>query len=76
MTFGSMLRAYGRLANISSRLSGEERKGFEVQMNAEAEKLLLRLLAQVFGGIRKDNVVEPRVRFTNVTYDSGSRGKG
>jgi hypothetical protein len=39
MTFGAMLRAYGRLATLPSRLHGEQRTAKERQLNAKAEEL-------------------------------------
>jgi hypothetical protein len=40
MTFGAVLRAYGRLATLPARLSGGDRAAKEQALNAKAEKLL------------------------------------
>lgn len=43
MTFGAMLRSYGRLATLSSGWSGEQRTIEKTLLNANADKLLLDL---------------------------------
>lgn len=88
MTFGAMLRAYGRLATLSS-LPGEKRFATERQLNAKAEELLARLAvritmppppsrtAPVFhydGGDRQRRTVDPApMSFVNIIYDTGPR---
>lgn len=87
MTFGAMLRAYGRLATLPSRLHGEQRAAKERQLNAKAEELLARLAARmavpppasrtaaVFhydGGDRQRRTVDPAsMSFINIIYDVG-----
>ncbi len=79
MTFGAMLRAYGRLATLSSRLHGEERTAKERQLNAKAEELLMELSTRflvAYGWVEKrSKIVEPISIRTNMTYDTGPRPK-
>jgi hypothetical protein len=73
MTFGGVLRAYGRLATLSSRLHGEEQ--FAKELNAEAEELLMRLSMRFFIAYsRNENwnrLIDPAPMCTNMTYDTG-----
>jgi len=73
MTFGTMLRAYGRLATLSSRLVGHERVAKERELNAKAEELLFDLSTRFFMAYdsQKGRVVEPMSMRTNMTYDTG-----
>jgi hypothetical protein len=77
MTFGTMLRAYGRLATLPSRLHGEQRATKERQLNAKAEKLLLELSTRFcmsqYVESRICRIVEPTSMRTNMTYDTGPR---
>jgi hypothetical protein len=43
LTFGAILRAYGKLATLPSELQGKQRAAKEWQLNAKAEKLLCEL---------------------------------
>ena len=73
MTFGAMLRAYGRLATLSSKLHGQQRAGKEWQLNAKAEALLMELSTRFFLAYeaRNSKTVEPKHVHTNMTYDTG-----
>lgn len=75
MTFGAMLRAYGRLATLSSRLHGEQRTAKERELNAKAEELLFELSTRFFVAheSKKPKIVEPHFVRTNMTYDTGPR---
>ena len=75
MTFGAMLRAYGRLATLPSRLDGEQRTAKERQLNAKAEELLFELSTRFFVAHEssKSKIVEPISMRTNMTYDTGAR---
>jgi len=75
MTFGAMLRAYGRLATLPARLSGDERAAQEHQLNAKAEELLLGFSTRFFVAHEssKPRIVEPMSMRTNMTYDTGPR---
>lgn len=74
MTFGAMLRAYGRLATISSRLHGEQRTAKERELNAKAEELLFELSTRFFVAHEsKPKIVDPHFVRTNMTYDTGPR---
>ena len=75
MTFGSMLRAYGRLATLPSRLHGEQRTSKERELNAKAEELLFELSTRFFVAheSKRPKVVEPLFVRTNMTYDTGPR---
>lgn len=79
MTFGAMLRAYGRLATLSSRLQGEDRAAKIRQLNAKAEELLMELSTRflvAYGWVEKrSKLVEPISMRTNMTYDTGPRPK-
>ena len=61
MTFGAMLRAYGRLANLPSRLHGEQRATKERELNAKAEELLMELSTRFFVAYQptRSKLVEP-----------------
>lgn len=43
MTFGAMIRAYGRLARFPYRLDGKQRAEAQKELNAKAEELLSEL---------------------------------
>ena len=75
MTFGAMLRAYGRLATLSSRLHGEQRTAKERELNAKAEELLFELSTRFFVAheSKKPKIVEPHFVRTNMTYDTAPR---
>jgi hypothetical protein len=77
MTFGAMLRAYGRLAALPARLEDEHRKAEGQQLNAKAEELLLELSTRflvAYGWLdRGRRVVKPISMRTNMTYDTGPR---
>jgi len=75
MTFGAMLRAYGRLATLPTKLSGEQRAAKERQLNAKAEELLFELTTRFFVAHEsgKSRIVEPMSMRTNMTYDTGPR---
>lgn len=78
MTFGSMLRAYGRLATLSYRQIGEQRKNQERQLNSDAEKLLLQVSTRFLAACesKKKMLVEPSIGRTNITYDPSPRQQG
>lgn len=77
MTFGAMLRAYGRLATLPSRLQGEQRSSKDRELNAKAEGFLMELSTRflvAYGWMeRHSKVVEPISMHTNMTYDTGPR---
>src|ERR1043166_2096299 len=74
MTFGAMLRAYGRLATLPSRLHGEQRAAKERQLNAKAEELLFELSTRFFVAHEsKPKIVDAVSMRTNMTYDTGPR---
>lgn len=76
MTFGAMLRAYGRLARLPYRLEGEQRAEKQRELNAKAEELLLTLSVRILaacGGVEQNKPVEPMSFRTNMTYDPGPR---
>lgn len=75
MTFGAMLRAYGRLATLPPRLSGDERVARERQLDAKAEELLFELSTRFFVAheSNKSKIVEPHFVRANMTYDTGPR---
>lgn len=77
MTFGAMLRAYGRLATLPTRLEGDERTAKEKELNAKAEELLMELSTRflvAYGWLEKrSKIVEPISMRTNMTYDTGPR---
>ena len=77
MTFGAMLRAYGRLAALPSRLPGEQRSSKERELNAKAEAFLMELSTRflaAYGWVEsRSKVVEPISMRTNMTYDTGPR---
>ena len=78
MTFGAMLRAYGRLARRPYRLEGEKRAEAQRELNAKAEELLLKLSCRIVaacGGGERIKPVEPMSIRTNMTYDPGPRPK-
>jgi len=75
MTFGAMLRAYGRLATLPSRLHGDQRGFQERALNKKAEELLMELSTRFFVAYEstKTKIVEPEFVRTNMIYDSGPR---
>ena len=77
MTFGAMLRTYGRLATLVSRPPDEQRAAQERQLNAKAEKLLMELSTRflvAYGWVGKSiKPVEPTFVRTNMIYDPGPR---
>ena len=78
MTFGAMLRAYGRLARLPYRLEGEKRVEKQRELNARAEEFLLKLSKRIVvtcGGGERNEPVEPTSFRTNMTYDPGPRPK-
>jgi hypothetical protein len=72
MTFGAMLRAYGRLATLSPRHDAE-RAGKEQKLNAKAEELLRELAGRFFVAYeaRNTKIVDAASFPTNMTYDTG-----
>ena len=79
MTFGAMIRAYGHLAPLSSRLHGEERAARIRRLNDKAEELLLDLSKRflvAYGWVEsRTRVVYPTSMRTNMIYDPGPRPK-
>jgi hypothetical protein len=75
MTFGAMLRAYGRLATLPSRLQGDQRAAKEIKLNAKAEELLFELSTQFYVAHKwkLNRIEEPFSVRTNMTYDTGPR---
>ena len=75
MTFGAMLRAYGRLATLPARLIGDERAAKEHQLNAKAEELLFDFSTRFFVAYEssRSRIVEPVSMRTNMIYDTGPR---
>lgn len=78
MTFGAMLRAYGRLATLSARVERDKRADKSRELNAKAEELLMELSKRflvAYGWIesKKTKLVEPQSMRTNMTYDEGPR---
>jgi hypothetical protein len=75
MTFGAMLRAFGQLVTLPSRLHGEQRDFKERAMNNKAEKLLMELSTRFFVAYESTRIkiVEPEFVRTNMTYDAGPR---
>ena len=74
MTFGALVRAYGRLASLPFRLEGEQRVEKQRELNAKAEELLLKLSRRIvvaYGGGEQIKPVEPMSIRTNMTYDPG-----
>ncbi len=77
MTFGAMIRAYGRLARTPNRLEGEHRAAAQRELNAKAEELLLKLSRRILAAsYQVENLskpVEPMSIRTNMTYDPRPR---
>src|SRR4029078_1539696 len=69
MTFGAMLRAYGRLATLPSRLHGEHREAKERALNKNAEELLMALSTRFFVAYESTTtkIAEPAFVRTNMT---------
>lgn len=80
MTFGGMLRAYGRLATIPGHSIGDDRSAKELKLDSEAEKLLLALcskfiIAQHPGPDRYIPYKPLSSMRTNMIYDPGEPPK-
>ena len=79
MTFGAVIRAYGRLAALPSRLQGEKRAARMQGLNAKAEELLLDLSKRflvAYGWVEpRTRIVDPKSMRTNMIYDTGPRPK-
>jgi hypothetical protein len=77
MTFGAMIRVYGRLATIPSRLHGERLTPKKRELNAKAEELPMEVSTRflvAYGRVEiRSKLVEPLSMRTNMTYDTGSR---
>jgi hypothetical protein len=74
MTFGAMLRAYGRLATLPSGLHGDQRALKERQLNAKAERLLWELSTRFLMAYEiESKIVNPISVSTNMIYDTGPR---
>ena len=74
MTFGAMLRAYGRLATLSSQLHGDQRDFKMRQLTENAEKLLFELSTRFYVAHEsRAKIVEPENVRTNMTYDADPR---
>ena len=80
MTFAAVIRAYGRLATVPSRLHGEERAALLGRLNAQAEGLLLDLSRRFFVAYdyveQRVRPVDPTSMRTNMIYDPGPRPGG
>jgi len=78
MTFGAMLRAYGRLARFPYRLDGEKRAEAQRDLNAKAEELLVELSTRflvAYGKVNGENTpLEPNCS-RYMPYDPGPRPK-
>jgi hypothetical protein len=71
MTFGAMLRAYGRLATLPSGLHGDHRVAKEEHLNAKAEKLLWELSTRFYAAYEMEPKLQDSPSFrTNFTYDT------
>ena len=79
MTFGAMLRAYGRLARFPYRLEGEQRAEAQRDLNAKAEELLAELSTRFLVAYKqtqgRNKPVEPTSSRANMTYDPGKRSQ-
>lgn len=77
MTFGAMLRAYGRVAALPARPGDEAPSAEEQQLNARAERLRLDFSTRfpvAYGCVgNRSKLVEPISMRTNITYDTGPR---
>lgn len=77
MTFGAMLRAYGRLAMIPHRHEGENQVDAQRELNDKAEKLLMYLSKRFLVANRKieggSKPLEPTSSRDNMIYDPGSQ---
>lgn len=75
MTFGSMLRAYGKLAMHSGENDADQEASMDKELNVKAEEFLLELSARFIvahGALNKWNKpVEATSMRTNYTYDTG-----
>lgn len=76
MTFGAMLRAYGRLATLPAGLNDEERAARKRDLNFNAEAFLMDLsvrfiVANAQVEPKQSRIVEPVSRRTNMNYDPG-----
>lgn len=77
MTFGAMLRAFGRLATLPASLHGNQREAKERQLNAKGEELLFELSTRFYVAYeQKCNKIADAVSVrTNMIYDTGPRPK-
>jgi hypothetical protein len=79
MTFGAMLRAYGRLARFPYRLEGEQRAEAQRDLNAKAEELLVELSNRFLVAYKQlqgeTDSVPPNSNRAKKTYDPGKRPK-
>lgn len=77
MTFGAMLRAYGRLAALPARLADCQRMPEARKLNVRAEAFLGRLSTRfLLSSSRMEMripMVEPTSLPMNMTYDTGAR---
>ena len=74
LIFGTMLRAYGRLATLPPHLHGDKRAFKENELNAHAEELLFALSARFHAAYRsKSRAVEADFIRTNMMYDAQPR---
>jgi hypothetical protein len=75
LSFGAMLRAYGRLATLPARLHGYERTFIEKKLNDRAELLLLQLSAFFLTEYnylgRQPEMVDGASYPANMIYDTG-----
>jgi hypothetical protein len=76
MTFGTVIRVYGRLATLPARLHGERRVARERELNGKAEELLVDLSKRflvAYGWVEpRVKLVDPMPMRTNMIYDSGA----
>jgi hypothetical protein len=77
MTFGAMLRAFGRLATLPASLHGHQRAAKQRQLNAKAEELLFELSTRFYVAYEQKckKIEEPVLVRTNMIYDTGPRPK-
>jgi hypothetical protein len=72
MTFGTLLRCFGRMAASSSGREDSQRGGAHRQQDAKAEKLLWQFSTRflvAFGPTNSKTIMEPTSMRTNMTYD-------
>jgi hypothetical protein len=73
MTFGAMLRAYGRLATLPTGLSVKQRAARERELTAKAEKLLFRFSTAFYvsySGTNYEVIEDYSGHRTNYMYDA------